>query len=99
MKARELLGSRVIDGRGRVLGHVIDLRCVQNGPLRGVMHAPRIESLLVSRRRIGSLLGYQRHEQQGPWAIRAIVRRVHRHLIVVPWSSVEAYDTDIVLKP
>jgi PRC-barrel domain len=99
MRASDLLGKRVVDGRGRVLGRVIDLRCVQDGPLRGVTCAPRVDSLIVSRRRVGSLLGYQRHEQQGPWAIRAIVRAVHRHVIVVPWASVAAHDTDITLKP
>jgi sporulation protein YlmC with PRC-barrel domain len=99
MRASDLLGSRVVDGRGQILGRVIDLRSVQNGPLRGVMCAPRIESLIVSPRRVGSMLGYQRHEQQGPWAIRAIVRGVHRHRIIVPWASVDTYDGDIVLKP
>ena len=99
MRASELLGRRVVDSGGRPVGYVTDLRCALNGPLRGVMCAPRVQSLVVSRRRVGSLLGYDRREQQGPWIIRLVVRRLHRHLVVVPWSSVDSYQDQIVLKP
>jgi hypothetical protein len=43
------------------------------------------------------MLRYDRREQQGPWMIRASVRRPHRHLLVVPWSLVERYDGPIGL--
>jgi hypothetical protein len=99
MKASDLLGRPVLDATGDRLGYVTDLRCVQDGPLRGVMCAPRIHAILVSRRHVGSLLGYDRREQQGPWLIRVIVRRLHRHLQVIPWTAIERYDQQIVLKP
>jgi hypothetical protein len=99
MKASELLHRRVVDGRGTPVGYVTDLRCTLTGPLRGVMCVPRIEALVVSRRRVGSLLGYDRRKQQGHWILRIVVRRMHRDLQVVPWSSVDRYEPEIRLKP
>jgi hypothetical protein len=89
MKASDLIGRRVSDADGTNLGVVTDLRCVQDGPLRGSMAAPRVHQLIVSRRRVGSLLGYDRREQQGPWIVRIIVRRLHRQLVFIPWENVE----------
>ncbi len=97
MKASDLLGRPVVDGTGASLGHVIDLRCVQDGPLRGVMCAPRVTALVVSRRHVGSMLGYDRRDQQGPWLVRAVVRRLHRHQQVIPWSAVDSYEPTIVV--
>jgi hypothetical protein len=98
MRASELIGLDVLDAGGRRLGMVSDLRCVQDGPLRGGMYAPRIDALVISQARIGALLGYDRREQQGPWLIRVIVRSLHRNLMVVPWSDVTSYDGPIRLK-
>jgi sporulation protein YlmC with PRC-barrel domain len=42
-----------------------------------------ITSLLVGQGRPGSLLGYDRRDQQGPWLVRAIVRRLHRRTGIV----------------
>jgi hypothetical protein len=98
MKASDLLGRPVLDAAGAQIGYVTDLRCIQNGPLRGAMCAPRIHAILVSRRHVGSMLGYDRREQQGPWLIRVIVRRLHRHLQVIPWSAIKYHDDQLVLK-
>jgi sporulation protein YlmC with PRC-barrel domain len=88
MRASELIGEAVYDAAGGHLGVVIDLRCGQDGPLRGAMQAPRISALIVSRRQTGSLLGYERRSQQGPWLVRAVVQRLHRHTVLVPWDAV-----------
>jgi hypothetical protein len=97
MKASDLLGLDVVDRGGRHVGVVTDLRCVQDGPLRGSMAAPRVDALVVSGRHTGSMLGYDRREQQGPWLIRTIVRWLHRNLVVIPWSSVTDFDGRITL--
>ncbi|HST48664.1 PRC-barrel domain-containing protein [Jatrophihabitans sp.] len=94
MKASDLIHQPVFDDTGRRIGVVTDLRCVQDGPLRGAMAAPRVHQVIVSRRRTGSLLGYDRREQQGPWLIRRIVRWLHRDLMVVPWESVRISGDD-----
>jgi hypothetical protein len=82
MRATDLIGLDVYDPHGEHLGVVIDLRCIQDGPLRGAMATLRVDSLLVSRRRTGAQLGYQRRTQQGPWLLRAALRRLHG----IPWS-------------
>ncbi|MEP6598513.1 MAG: PRC-barrel domain-containing protein [Actinomycetota bacterium] len=88
MRASDLIGLDVYDAAGKNLGVVTDLRCVQDGPLRGSMQAPRVAELIVSRRHTGSLLGYDRRSQQGPWLIRAVIQRLHRHAVLVPWGSI-----------
>ncbi len=97
MKASDLIGLDVVDRGGRRLGVVTDLRCVQDGPLRGAMAAPRIDALVVSSRHTGSMLGYDRREQQGPWLVRVIVRWLHRELAVIPWSAVADHAGRITL--
>jgi len=97
MRASDLLGRPVLDASGTTLGRVIDLRCVQDGPLRGSMAAPSVHELIVSQRRVGSMLGYDRRDQQGPWLIRLIVRRLHRRLLVVPWEAVRLTEEGLVL--
>jgi sporulation protein YlmC with PRC-barrel domain len=97
MRASDLVGADVLDRDGTPVGVVTDLRCVQDGPLRGAMATPRVAALLVSHRHTGSLLGYDRRAQQGPWLIRAVVRRLHRHLVEIPWTVVASYDQGIRL--
>ena len=94
MKASDLIGRPVLDSTGRRLGVVTDLRCVQDGPLRGAMAAPRIHQVILSSRRVGSMLGYQRPEQQGPLLVRLLVRWLHRNRMVVPWESIQLGDND-----
>jgi sporulation protein YlmC with PRC-barrel domain len=97
MRASELIGRDVIDRAGHRIGVVADLRCVQDGPLRGALATPRLVALLVSPRHTGALLGYHRPAQHGPWLIRAIVERLHRRARLVPWTAVTAYEPQIVL--
>jgi sporulation protein YlmC with PRC-barrel domain len=97
MRASELIGRDVIDRDGHRVGVVTDLRYIQNGPLRGAMATPRVVSLLVSPRHSGALLGYHRAAQHGPWLIRILIQRLHRHARLVPWTAVVAHDPQIIL--
>ena len=99
MRASDLIGQDVTDGNGRHLGVVTDLRCVQDGPLRGAMQAPRISALIVSRRHTGSLLGYDRRSQQRPWLIRIVVQFLHRHAVLIPWDAVADTSGPVALRP
>lgn len=87
MRASDLIGRDVVDGSGAPVGVITDVRCVQDGPLRGGQAMLRVDALLVSRHHTGSALGYDR-SKQGPWLVRVVVRWLHRHLRVVPWSDV-----------
>jgi hypothetical protein len=97
MRASDLIGQDVFDAAAKHIGVVTDLRCVQDGPLRGSMQAPRIAALIISTRHTGSLLGYDRRGQQGPWLIRIIVQFLHRHAVLVPWEAVADATGPIVL--
>jgi sporulation protein YlmC with PRC-barrel domain len=99
MKASDLIGRPVYDAGGQQLGIVTDLRCIQDGPLRGSMQTPRIAALIISRRHTGSLLGYDRRRQQGPWLIRKLVQRLHRNAALIPWDAVADTTNRITLHP
>ncbi|MFN2517775.1 MAG: PRC-barrel domain-containing protein [Jatrophihabitantaceae bacterium] len=99
MRASELIGLDVVDAAQKRLGMVIDLRCVQDGPLRGAMQAPRVAAIIVSGRHTGSLLGYDRRAQQGPWLIRTIVQLLHRHAVLIPWQAIADTSGPITLRP
>lgn len=43
----------------------------------------RVSALVVGHGRPGSLLGYERRSEQGPWLVATIVRHLHRHTRVV----------------
>jgi sporulation protein YlmC with PRC-barrel domain len=88
MRASDLIGQVVFDAAGNRLGVVTDLRCIQDRPRNGHLAGIRIQSLIVSRRHTGSLLGYDRRAKQGPWLVRVIVSLLHRKTIVVPWEDV-----------
>jgi PRC-barrel domain len=99
MRANELIGRDVVDSAGARVGVVTDLRCVQDGPLRGAMCLPRVHALVISRHHVGSMLGYNRRPEQGPWLVRRMVRALHRGLTVVPWSQVASWEGGrVVLK-
>jgi hypothetical protein len=89
MRASDLIGREVRAADGTGIGVITDVRCVQDGPLRGTQASLRVDSLLVSRHHTGSLLGYDRRSQQGPWLVRLIVGALHRHMQVIPWSAID----------
>lgn len=96
MRASDVIGLDVVDRSGQKIGIVTDLRCVQDGPLRGGMALLRVDGVIVSRRHAASVLGYDRREQQGPWLIRVIVRWLHRDFRIVPWDRIERADNRLV---
>ena len=59
------------------IGRVLDAR-FSPGPGGRLV----LDSLIVGRGRPGSLLGYDRRRAQGPWLIRILIRRLHRHTVL-----------------
>ena len=95
MRLSDILGADVIGADGAELGQVTDVRLAQTGPVPpgpGVLAELVVESLLVSPRHTGSLFGYERRRDQGPALLRAVVRRLHRHAILVDWTAVADWD-------
>ena len=79
-----LAGMPVVEPGGRRVGRVLDARFepAEDGALV-------LRSLLVGRGGPGSLLGYDRRRDQGPWLVAAIVRLWHRDTRVVDLASVQ----------
>jgi sporulation protein YlmC with PRC-barrel domain len=92
MRASDLLGAGVRDADGANLGHVSDIRVVQDGPVLGTWGAAfRVTGLVVSPNHTGSFLGYERGSVRGPWLVATIVKWLHRDAVLVPWEDVESW--------
>ena len=97
MLASELLRARVVDADGVDLGHVDDIRVVQDGPLiDGFGAALRISDLVVGPGGLAVRLGYVRHGVRGPALVRGWAARSERRCLLVPWGDVVSCDDRIV---
>lgn len=76
---------------GRPAGLVSDVRVLAAAGTSGYADLS-VEGLVLTPRRTGSLLGYDRRREQGPWLVRVIVARLHRRAGYVAWSDVREVD-------
>ena len=90
----DLLGMDIVFADGRDGDQVIDVRLNPSTRLRGVRTELEVSGFLIGRARPGTLFGYDRYPNQGPWLIRTIVRRAHRHTGYVSWDDVAEVDWD-----
>ena len=98
MRLTDLLGSRVIDRRGVRVGHVHDVRMVQDGPPIGSFGAaPRVHALIAGSPAVGVRLGFGRSDVHGPWVVDVVFRRLHRDLRVIPWELVAALEEGAIV--
>ena len=88
MLLSDLLDAPVRDSDGRALGFVVDVRLALDGPLDGVLAAPRLHGLLVSPRTGTSFLGYERTDENSPALLARWLRHRHRGTFLVPWEDV-----------
>ena len=95
MRLNDLLGRRVVDGTGAVLGGVADVRLVQDGPLLASMQAAlRIDGLIVVEHNATRLFGYERHV--GPALLRWLVHRRLGEVWYVAWPEIDRISDDAV---
>jgi sporulation protein YlmC with PRC-barrel domain len=73
-----LTGMRVHGPDGADVGRVLDARFEPDPAGRLVLAA-----LIIGHGRPGSLLGYERRSERGPWLVRVVVRWLHRHAAIV----------------
>jgi sporulation protein YlmC with PRC-barrel domain len=98
MRLSELMGREVLDSAGTRAGSVIDVRLIQDGPPQeSGMARLRVAGLIVSPRRAGRLLGYERRPRGGPALIRKAVLAWTRGTVFVPWEWAELRDGQIHL--
>jgi hypothetical protein len=91
MRLSELLGAEVVDGDGRVVGRVLDVRLTRSGPLLESFGAAfELRSLIVGRHQFGARLGYEENDVRGPAPLRWFFLWLDRDARLVPWSEVRA---------
>jgi sporulation protein YlmC with PRC-barrel domain len=88
----ELLEMEVRAAGGSRHGGVIDVRLDRS--TREPLDRLLVVGLLVGRGRPGSMLGYDRQPDQGPWLVNRAVRWLHRHSGYVDWTDVHDIDWD-----
>ena len=91
----DLLGLPVLAVDGSRLGLVNDLRLVPAGKVRGVFAELVVDGIVVDGHHAGSMLGYDRRAEQGPWLVRILVRALHRRAGYVPWGDVDGIDLEL----
>ena len=79
-----LTGMKVLGPENERLGRVLDARFEPDPKGRLAL-----ASLIVGHGRPGSLLGYERRGERGPWLVRSAVRRLHRHSAIVAAERAE----------
>jgi hypothetical protein len=91
VRLTDLLDADVVDRHGRSLGHVHDVRLVQDGPPVGGSPASfRIDGLITGGTALGARLGFARSEVRGPVLLKRLFHRLQGDERFVPWSSVRA---------
>jgi hypothetical protein len=99
MRLSELLKHEVVDGSGKSLGEVQDVRLVQDGPNVGTFGPSlRVDGVVIGRRAAGVRLGYHRDEVKGPWVLRALFRRLEKRGRFARWDQLEIGDDRIIVR-
>ncbi len=95
MRASDLLGSEVQRSDGTVVGHVREVRVVQDGPIVAQAQAAfRVDALLIGRGSLGIRLGYHSGNIKGPWLLNLFFGRRKRIVTEVLMSDVQSWDDD-----
>ena len=93
MLMSDVVGREVVDGGGRKLGKVTDVRLVQDGPLvEGFGAALRVDAVVVGRGGLAERLGYVRGGVRGPWLLRALACALEGRAWIVAWDDLSPTD-------
>ena len=97
MRLSDLLEVEVVDRNGDRIGHVHDVRLVQDGPPLGTWGAAlRLEALVVGRGSVGTRLGITRQKMKGPWILKLLFARQRASRVLIPWDRVREVGADQV---
>ena len=91
-RVSELLGCSVMTKGGKALGVVKDVRLAPTAAMAGARAELIVAGLVVGQRHTGAFLGYDRQQKQGPWLVRAIVRRIQRESGYLQWTAITEAD-------
>jgi sporulation protein YlmC with PRC-barrel domain len=86
-----LIGRKVVDVQGTMVGEVADVQLRQDGPLlEQAQQAFRLSGLIIIPRRTGQLFGYERGPGgKSPALVRMLIRRLHRGSRFAPWEQID----------
>jgi hypothetical protein len=90
----DIIGLRVVDPDGDVLGRIVDARFRLEGS--GTPSTARLVGIIVSPRSATSFLGYERSSMSRPVVLARILRWMHRGSCLVPWHSIAGFYDDRV---
>ena len=97
MRLSDLLEAEVVDRNGGRIGHVHDVRLVQDGPPLGTWGAAlRLEALVVGKGSVGTRLGITRPKMKGPWILKVLFARQRASRVLIPWDRVREVGADRV---
>lgn len=91
-RLNDMLGMKVRFADGRDGDQVVDVRLVPGDRVVGQLAEMYVDGLVVGRTRPGTMFGYDRHPDQGPWLLRTAVKALHRHTGYLAWDDVERVD-------
>jgi hypothetical protein len=96
----DLVDAPAYAADGTVLGHVEDVRLVQDGPfVEGFGHKLRVDGLVVGMRNRGLRLGFGRARVRGPWLLKAVSSRLEQHAQYFTWDEIEWEPGRVRIKP
>lgn len=87
----DLTGMTVRFADGRDGDQVTDVRLTREGS-RGHLQKLVTDGIIVGCNRPGTLFGYDRDRQHGPWMVQRLLRLVHRHTGYAQWSDIDVID-------
>jgi len=90
VRVSTVLRREVVDASGAHLGHVLDVRMVQDGPVgAGFDAGVRVDGVVVGVGRAPQRAGLLRHRVHGPWLLRWLAKLATPHRRYVPWGDVQ----------
>ncbi|MGW0424631.1 PRC-barrel domain-containing protein [Streptomyces sp. NPDC003015] len=99
MRLADLMGARVIDSSGREVGHVSDVRLVEEKVLTtsGPGTQMRVEGLVVAVRSRGRLLTYDHRPVERPRLLARLVSRATARARYATWDQVSVHQPPTTL--
>ncbi|MEV2255534.1 PRC-barrel domain-containing protein [Streptomyces sp. NPDC050147] len=94
MRLADLMGARVIDVSGRDIGHVSDVRLVEEKDPAATDSYGRlsVQGLVIATHHGVRLLACDRGPVSGPRTLAWLVRRAAAKSMYAPWDHVTAYE-------
>lgn len=96
MLLSDLLELPVLTAAEERIGYANDVRFVLDGPPEDVLAGPQLYGLVVSPRRRGSFLGYERRAVAAPALINRFLTWRHAGSVLVLWPEVRLVAADAV---